>query len=693
MGGFINISLCLNFLDSNFLTKLFWVGLICGLSFPTLSAQMLHKDSLENAFMHEEKDSIWTEKIIDYTRQLHRQQGHSQEKEINLAQKAADAALAIQDTLLYAKALDNMGLLYRYHEWYRQALPLHIKAFELVQGKSAPPISKMIFANNAGLAARYDQQYVLSVSYYLKSLKLAQAHHQSKNIAISSNGLGNAMAHISGKDDEAFSYFQKALKAEKRTGDSLGMAMNLLSISEYYIKKGTYKKALKHLHRLKAINTKRKDTFGLAITNESYARLYIKKGWKFKAQLFYTTALKLYQQTDKQTNSAKILHNLGDIQFQFHHFDKALQLYNRSLKIADSLNSKKLLMENAYSISAVKERTRDYSAGLAWYKKGKSFEDSIAISQQKTEIEALDREYNLNQKENEVKLLEKEQELSTQKLAAQKAQMDTRKSYFIITLIGIIILISLLIIQYHNWKTNKLANLNLRIKEKKILQAEYEKNLAQAEMLISRLQVNPHFIFNCLNAANLLIQKKEYKKAKKYLVSMSRFIRMILELPTNSLITLAEELELIHYYIKLEEIRFDQSFYFSLNADPAIDLTIINISPLLLQPFVENAIWHGLLPSNKDKKILNLNIQSKDNSVKISIEDNGVGRKNEIEYHCKDSESKKSLGMCITKERIRQFNEGLNYKIDLKIIDKTENQGTRVVLLLKDVLQLTPNFS
>lgn len=219
------------------------------------------------------------------------------------------------------------------------------------------------------------------------------------------------------------------------------------------------------------------------------------------------------------------------------------------------------------------------------------------------------------------------------------------------------------------------------------VQAEYEKSLAQAEMLATRMQVNPHFMFNSLGAINLLIQKGENKKAIQYLITFSRFIRMILELPKSPTITLKEELKLIRYYLSLEEKRFDENFRFSINKvdSDLVDNTLI--PPLLLQPFVENAIWHGLLPSPRKRKEININIYKKSSSIEIIIEDNGVGvsYQNEADKY----PEKKSLGTKITKDRIHQFNQSFNSHIDLNILDKStasdKSSGTMVILTITGV--------
>src|SRR5699024_9405227 len=117
-----------------------------------------------------------------------------------------DRALSIEDTVLYARALDVKGLLYRQHQWYEQAVPLHMRAYELVAHRDGNIKDKMIFANNTGVAARYNKQNALAVTYYLKALKLAEEHDAPRDIAIASNGLGIALNNIPGREDEALNY-------------------------------------------------------------------------------------------------------------------------------------------------------------------------------------------------------------------------------------------------------------------------------------------------------------------------------------------------------------------------------------------------------------------------------------------------------------------------------------------------------
>src|SRR5699024_7740920 len=200
----------------------------------------------------------------------------------------------------------------------------------------------------------------------------------------------------------------------------------------------------------------------------------------------------------------------------------------------------------------------------------------------------------------------------------------------------------------------------------------YERNLAQAETMVTRLRVNPHFLFNSLNAIMYLIQSNQNLMAIKYLKVFSRYTRMVLETSKKQVIPLHEELKLVGDYLKLEENRFEKKFTFKISGETVPD-DQIEIPPLLLQPFLENAIWHGLLPSAHEQLLLEIHIVVNDETVQISIDDNGVGRKAQKQKH---REKHKSMGTEIIRERIALFNKyNQGQRIGFSFIDKADDQG------------------
>lgn len=231
----------------------------------------------------------------------------------------------------------------------------------------------------------------------------------------------------------------------------------------------------------------------------------------------------------------------------------------------------------------------------------------------------------------------------------------------------------------------------LNIQEKKMMQAEFEKKFTQSEMLVRRMQINPHFIFNCLNSIKYLIQSDQNKKATTYLLIFSRFIREVLDTSQQNIITLKKELEITDKYLQLEKNRFNDDFTFKISGTDNPLLQHLFVPPLLLQPFVENAIWHGLLLSPRKEKLLNLELEFYDDRLTILIDDNGIGRLKSSARQ--DKHLNKSMGLAVTEKRVKLFNDSYTHQLSFKIIDKTgpdgEALGTRIAVeLLFDNISL-----
>lgn len=651
----------------------------------SLAQSKSYIDSLKTSFELETNDSLKVAYEMKLSREIHHKQ-HNEKKEYKHAQGAIDRALQLKDSFLYARALNNLGLLYRYHEQFGQALELHIKAFKLIQDKDVNPVYKMIFANNAGVAGRYNQKYDTAVSYYMKALKIAEAENNLKDIAISSNGLGNTLGNIPGREDETLHYFERSLKAEQKRNNTLGIAMNYLSIGDHYINVEDYKTARDYLKKLLDINQKRNDLFGLAITYEYTGISYLKEGKDLDKSVFYfQKSLNHFKDLNNKHKQAQLLTSLGNTYFKKEKFNRAEKYYRQSLSISENLDQFDLIRANAHKLSQVLENRKNYKSALSYRKLSEAYEDSINLKEQNVKIEALTRKYNIKKKESHIQLLEKDKALQQAVLENQKEQLERRQIISILLGVGFIFILIIFLLQYRNYRTKKKTNARITIEEKEKMNAIYERNIAQAEILVTRLRVNPHFLFNSLNAITYLIQSEQNAKAIKYLKIFSRYTRMVLETSKQQVIPLEEELKLAHYYLMLEENRFEKDFIFKISGDDTPGIEDIFIPPLLLQPFLENAIWHGLLLSQHEEKMLSINITLEDNSTRIIIDDNGVGRENQKKKN--RNKTHKSMGMQIVKERIELHNKSYASKINYQIIDKKDDNGealgTQIILDLQ----------
>lgn len=225
-------------------------------------------------------------------------------------------------------------------------------------------------------------------------------------------------------------------------------------------------------------------------------------------------------------------------------------------------------------------------------------------------------------------------------------------------------------------------------------QSELERRLAEAEMMALRSQMNPHFIFNSLNSINYFIMSSQNDKASGYLSRFSKLIRQILDHSQQNLISLEAELAALQLYLEIESNRFDEKFQFSIRVDDEVNPSTILIPPMLLQPFVENAIWHGLLNSTLNEKRLNISIYADNHTHEyiFTVEDNGIGRARAKLFRNDSIKGHQSLGIALTENRIQLFNKQAKTFIRLKVIDLFDGEtpaGTKVVIGLKMLNEMT----
>ncbi len=210
------------------------------------------------------------------------------------------------------------------------------------------------------------------------------------------------------------------------------------------------------------------------------------------------------------------------------------------------------------------------------------------------------------------------------------------------------------------------------------------KSVEASELKVTALkaQMNPHFIFNVLNSINNFILKNEKELASDYLTKFAKLIRVTLKNSSQSTVSLKEELDTIRTYVNLEQLRIEDGFDLIINNNQNLDLNQIEIPPLSLQPYVENAIWHGLYSKEAEDKKIEISISSKlENTLNIIVKDNGIGREASSKLNL---EVKKSFGTKITKERIKMIYP--NSLVEIKDIYSSNNPsivlGTKVSIII-----------
>jgi sensor histidine kinase YesM len=216
------------------------------------------------------------------------------------------------------------------------------------------------------------------------------------------------------------------------------------------------------------------------------------------------------------------------------------------------------------------------------------------------------------------------------------------------------------------------------------LELNFEQQLAEIQMMALRAQMNPHFIFNCLNSIQLYTSSNHAAKASDYLNRFSQLIRLVLENSRSEQVTLSNELEALRLYLEMEAMRFKDKLRFNIEVDERLDTDLIEIPPLLLQPYVENAIWHGLMHKSEGGLVgVKVELMEED-CLRITITDDGIGRAKATELKSLSATRHKSFGMKVTGERISLINRLYKTHTRVQVHDLADSQGnpagTEVVL-------------
>ncbi|MFK8059208.1 MAG: histidine kinase [Polaribacter sp.] len=398
----------------------------------------------------------------------------------------------------------------------------------------------------------------------------------------------------------------------------------------------------------------------------------LRKESLIKAESKNKSQKKLFKPNADSITSQKINYKIGSAYILKEDYKEAIPFLEKSIKDADDKEDYVVQKDATRKLSEVFASVGNYDEALKNYQKYVDLVDTLYIRKEQ-EIQQLKRfSKTISENQNRITSLEKDKELAQSKISL--ANINTRLSeesnqrqlLIIYTLIGGFLLMCFLAyFMFRNIKQQKLANNLLALKS-------------------MRSQMNPHFIFNALNSVNSFIAVNDERNANRYLSEFSVLMRSVLENSDEDFIPLTKEIELLELYVKLEHNRFKNKFEYQINVDENINLDQFSIPPMLLQPYIENAIWHGLR-YKKEKGNLEINIYKEDEeTVKIIIKDDGIGREKSQELKTKNQLRQKSKGMSTIKNRIAILNDMYKERISVNVTDVLENgAGTKVELFLK----------
>ncbi|HNQ26402.1 MAG TPA: tetratricopeptide repeat protein [Aquaticitalea sp.] len=561
-------------------------------------------------------------------------------------------------------ALNSLGIIYRNISHYDKAVDAHRKAYEL--SLTIANIEFQVWSlNMIGVVYRRMDLVKSALDNHKKALDLANTEPNptkalKANIAISQNSMGNIYLTLR-QYNLAINEFEKSLQLEKEANNRLGLAINYQNLGYADEAMGKLDHALKNYKRSLDYNDQIGSEVGRVICYNSIGQVYIKQKKYNDAKIIIEEALKKAIVVNDQFYIASSYINMGWAQLETKTFRDAEKSLQNGLSIAENYGLKSAIVEASSKLSELYGKTGDFEKALRHYKKATELEKQIFSERNVQYVNDI-----IIQSENEAKNI-KIKELAIEN-ALVKSKLERNQRLFWLTLIGLAVLAGLVVA----------FNRNQQLRQ--------EKQILTLEQDMLRSQMNPHFIFNSLNSIKLYIINNEKENAVYYLNKFSKFIRKILIASTEKDMNLEDELETMRLYMNIENIRFSNEIDFEVIVEKGVNLANIRVPSLIMQPFLENALWHGLSSKKGDKKIVLEVTKSSDYYVTITITDNGIGRKASEKINNSKMTKRKSVGIGITKARLAYFSK--DYLGDSKLTfedlhdDHGKASGTKVILTI-----------
>jgi tetratricopeptide (TPR) repeat protein len=541
------------------------------------------------------------------------------------AMRDADEALSISQELHWVKGLAiswrQKGNAYYYFSDDLNAMDCYIKALNIGKPLGNRELDASLINNLANIYSD-EKHYDKALDYYRQFMDVARELKSGKREVIGLVNIGTVYTEL-GQLDKAIESGRQALEIGKRDGIDYFIPIILNNLGVAYNKKGQADSALYYFRQSIALADRSGNNDAKASSLEEIGKVYLARGD--------------YANTEKY----------------------ALQ----SLAIARQLQSAEWQSSAWESLYTVYDKRHEYAKALDAYKNYIVFRDSVSNAEKQSAMSKKEMQFDFERKEAETKAD------NDKKAAVAQAEINRQGLIRKGMVVGVVVLLLAGLSSFVLYKRRRDA-------EERRKEADLRARVSDTEMKVLRLQMNPHFIFNSLNSVSDYISRNETTTANYFLSKFAKMMRQVLEHSEKSEITLAEDLQVVETYIQLELLRLRNDLHYEIVIDKDIDPDATMVPPLIIQPFVENSIWHGFSGKAFSGKI-SIRITREDGMIYYTVEDNGLGRKEAGKY---TPAGKRSMGLRITRDRIDIINQTKGTKAGVEIFDLSE--GTRVELKL-----------
>lgn len=587
-------------------------------------------------------------------------------KAFSFIEKTLPQTIKTHDKKNEGRCYQTLGIINSAMEQYDLAEQYYKKALILFESENLPALSSEtlgLLAESKEMEGDYDDAVEIAE-------EAEEEMRQNKMQAPSKVRKLKARSYSKKGDfDKAAELYEEILLEEKQSVQKNEAAKTAVELADVYVQQKQFDKASQNIAEAEDIARKNYDTLTLINTLKNKGELLRAQGRLNEEMATRQEQLSLNVSIKDSAEISESQYWIADLMMEQNNTDEAIKTLESSIRLSESSRNTEIKSKALKKLSQAYISRGDPQKAYEIYKKYAASIDEIYQKREEKLINYIKKTKELNRKiqridvleqdlvlaEQTVELLNLNKKINTEKLSIQKKISISLSAALLILAIAAFFV-------YKSLIAKREANQLLALKS-------------------LRSQMNPHFIFNALNSVNNFIAQSDERSANKYLSDFSKLMRTVMENSKHDFIQLSQEIEIISLYMKLEHSRFPEKFTYELSIDPNIDYDNYFIPPMLIQPYIENAVWHGLRYKTEKGK-LQVKITDHETYLEVIITDNGIGRAKSEEIKTANQKKNTSTGLKNIENRLKIINQihRLAIKVNISDLNPSNGEGTRVII-------------
>ena len=541
------------------------------------------------------------------------------------------------------------------------ALGKSAKAIESIQEaililKKSNDSSSLIAATNLqGWLHLKTGSFMESKKYFMEGLELANTTSNEKEKTNALYGLVSLYGSLENRELQN-KYLEEYLLIADPVKETRRVAMAWMIKGDYNREQDQYNEAVEMYNKSYDYAEKDNDSIIMGLAINRIAWTFYEKGELYTSLEYYQRNLDLSIPINRQMSVTNIYGNIGNIYRDWHDYEKALEFYDKSIDLSEEIGDKYNLSWIYSDIAKMYAETGDFEKAYNYFQLHTEYNDSLMNQRYENKMIEARARYESEKSEQELKLL------------SFRLRQNRVITYSLVGGLILILIILALVLQRSRLRANQRLTL-------------LQHTISELNQQNLRQQMNPHFVFNTLNSIQYYVFQNDKIAANNYMSKFAALMRKTLENSRHPAIPIKDELDALELYLDLESLRFKEKFEWSIKLDEEIDTLLFKIPTMLIQPYVENSLSHGLM-HKEGKGYVHIELKLGKDEINCIIEDNGIGRKKAMEIKETRNSNHNSLGTTITESRLKLVNEiyGKSMKIIYKdLYDGAEQpSGTRV---------------